>query len=468
MTKAVCGLHKPPFGSVIGDMATIPVSTAKAQLSKLATFRQAAYACFKKAADMLFELLDALLVTPHLESFPELSCAPVFRRQWPSLYEALQDGEVDQAALLELYVETLPPSQRPLLVGDHTAWARPQARTLRDRTFEHQPTVIKGQKPITIGHGYSTLGVVPEAAGSWFLPLLHQRIPSETTPSAKAAAQLKQVVDLLWERPLALYDSEYGSGTFLKETEKIACDLLFRVRPNRKLYRAPEPYGGKGRPPVHGSVFRLSELTTWGPPEETWQGEDPDLGPVQVQRWAGLHFQAAPKRVLTLFRIERPAARGSRRDPRVVWLGWCGQPLPALAQTWREYLRRYLIEHWYRFANQSLHWKRPHLSTPEQSELWSTLIPLACWHLWLARPVAPDQPRPWQKAQKVLTPGRVLQAMGGVLAGIGTPAQAPKPRGKSPGWPTGRVRTKRTRYPVIKKQQARTKKQAPAAEKVPP
>jgi hypothetical protein len=38
-----------------------------------------------------------------------------------------------------------------LLVGDHTAWGRPQARTLNDRTFEHQPTPIKGQKPITIG-----------------------------------------------------------------------------------------------------------------------------------------------------------------------------------------------------------------------------------------------------------------------------------------------------------------------------
>ena len=449
-------------------MGTHTTTPARRQLSKLAAFRQAAYACFQKAADALFDLLDAVLVTPHPESFPELSAAPVFRRQWPSLYEALQDGEVDRAALLELYVEHLPPSDRVLLVGDHTAWARPQARTLRDRTFEHQPTPIKGQKPITIGHGYSTLGVVPEATGSWFLPLLHERIPSETTPSAKAAAQLKQVVALLWERPVALYDSEYGSGTFLQATSGIECDVLFRVRPNRKLRRQPPPYRGHGRPPIHGPVFRLSDPTTWGPPEAEWRGEDPDLGPVQVQRWDGFHFEEAPTRLLTLFRIERPAARGSRRDPRVVWLGWCGEPLGALSQTWREYLRRYVIEHWYRFANQSLHWKRPRLSTPEQSELWSALIPLACWQLWLARPVASDQPRPWQKAQPVLTPGRVHRAMGGVLAGIGTPAPAPKARGKSPGWPSGRARTKRTRYPVIKKEKAQTKKQAPAAEKAPP
>ena len=73
-------------------------------------------------------------------------------------------------------------------------------------------SVIKGQKPITIGHGYSTLGVVPEASGSWFLPLLHERIPSETAPSVKLAQQLKTVCAELSARPLGLFDSEYGSG----------------------------------------------------------------------------------------------------------------------------------------------------------------------------------------------------------------------------------------------------------------
>ncbi|WP_243713968.1 hypothetical protein [Nostoc sp. 106C] len=44
-----------------------------------------------------------------------------------------------------------------------------------------------------------------------------------------------------------------------------------------------------------------------------------------------------------------------------------------------------------------------------------------------------DNPLPWQKKQSQLTPGRVAQAMSGVFATIGTPAIAPKPRGKSPG-----------------------------------
>ena len=86
----------------MGHMQTQTITPAKRQLSKLAAFRQGAYACFTKAADVLFELLDALLLMPHLASFPELSCAPVFRRQWPSLYEGLQDGQVDPTMLLAL------------------------------------------------------------------------------------------------------------------------------------------------------------------------------------------------------------------------------------------------------------------------------------------------------------------------------------------------------------------------------
>ena len=69
-----------------------------------------------------------------------------------------------------------------------------------------------------------------------------------------------------------------------------------------------------------------------------------------------------------------------------------------------------------------------------------------------------DRPLPWQKPLSQLTPGRVAQAMPGVLVAIGTPAQAPKLRGKSPGWPTGQQRSPRTRYPVVKKGVSRTKK----------
>jgi len=51
---------------------------------------------------------------------------------------------------------------------------------------------VQGNKPITVGHGYSTLDVIPEMEGSWVLPLRHERITSFETPLTKGVFQLKQ------------------------------------------------------------------------------------------------------------------------------------------------------------------------------------------------------------------------------------------------------------------------------------
>ena len=56
------------------------------------------------------------------------------------------------------------------------AWVRPDAPTLRERTYEHQATAIDGNKPIAIGLGYSTIAWIPSVPGSWALPLRHERI----------------------------------------------------------------------------------------------------------------------------------------------------------------------------------------------------------------------------------------------------------------------------------------------------
>ena len=85
---------------------------------------------------------------------------------------------------MKLYLQEIPtnqPSQRVILAGDHTPWPRTEAPTLQDRTYQHGAKVISG-KPITLGHGYSTLAWIPESKGSWALPLRHERITSFETP----------------------------------------------------------------------------------------------------------------------------------------------------------------------------------------------------------------------------------------------------------------------------------------------
>ncbi len=58
--------------------------------------------------DALFDLADALLTYPQARSLVELSEAPLFAHRWPSLYSALSDGAVDEAALRLLCVQHQP------------------------------------------------------------------------------------------------------------------------------------------------------------------------------------------------------------------------------------------------------------------------------------------------------------------------------------------------------------------------
>jgi hypothetical protein len=53
---------------------------------------------------------------------------------------------------MQLYLQHIAQDRRPVLAGDHTAWPRPTAYTLRDRTVEHQPNPVPGGPPITFSH----------------------------------------------------------------------------------------------------------------------------------------------------------------------------------------------------------------------------------------------------------------------------------------------------------------------------
>lgn len=427
-------------------------------LDKLKQFRTGVYTILGNAKDALFDLMDAVLVTRSVYSFVELSVSPVFRRQWSSIYEAIEDGKPPRDELMQLYIQQLPQTEQLVLAGDHTAWSRLEAVTLKERTYEHFAKPLSGDKPVTVGQGYSTIAWIPEAEGSWALPLLHERITSFSNPIAKAAAQLRQVCPHLAKRPLSLWDAEYGCAAFVNQTADIAADKLFRLRSNRVLYGAPNAYTGIGRPRIHGDKFKLNDSLTWWMPDQIVEVNEPKLGQLRLRLWFHLHFRQSAKHSMHLIQVER-LNEDALSKSRPLWLAWVGVEMPTLCQLWRLYLRRFGVDHWYRFAKQRLHWTLPKLSTPERCERWSDLLPLMTWQLWLARALVSDNPLPWQKKQSKLTPGRVAQAMGGVLAAIGTPAAQPKIRGKSPGWSQGQVRVRRIRYPTVKKGTAKPTKQ---------
>ncbi len=323
---------------------------------KLQQFRSKAYQLLGRAKDATMDLMDAVLVTRNIYSFAELSLSPVFRRKWSSLYEALDDCRPNRHKLMKLYLKEIPTTQRPIIAGDHTPWARTEAPTLKDRTYEHGAKVISG-KPITLGHGYSTLAWIPEEKGSWALPLRHERITSFESPISKGAFQLRQVCQHIPERPISLWDSEYGCAKFVKLTADINADKIMRLRPNRCLFGAPGAYPGKGRPAKHGQKMKLSDSTTWGVPVESIEIDDPTWGRVEIKRWSQFHFYHSADHPMEIILIQRQGKGLSKKAAKPMWLAWIGEEKLSLESLWQHYLRRFAIEHWNRFLKQRLHWR---------------------------------------------------------------------------------------------------------------
>ncbi len=425
---------------------------------QLSQFRQGLYEQLGNAKDAVFELMDAVLTSVRPMSFVSLSQSPVFRRQWPSIYAALHDSRLPQAKLMQEIAEKVDRTEQPILAGDRTFWPRQDATTLKERIFDHDSRQKSG-----VGQSYSTLAWIAEDSGSWALPLRHERISSFETPNQRAAFQLKQVTRQLGRRPLAVYDRGYGNASFVKQTAGVEADLLLRLAANRCVFGAPPAYGGRGAPRKHGVKFKFKDPTTWPEATEMIEVNDSKYGRVRLMRWSNFHFKQSPKRGMEIIRVEVLEPVGRKRKFQVLWLAWLGETMPALQVLWRVYLRRFALEHWYRFAKQRLHWTQPQLSSNQALERWSLLVVLMTWQLWLARKECIDTPLPWQSPQDKLAPGRIAQGFASILAGIGTPAKAPKPRGKSPGRATGYTPSPRPHYPTVKKR-ARKRKQP---EKIP-
>jgi hypothetical protein len=431
----------------------------------LELFRHNLYqGCFTRAADALFDLADALLTDVLARSFVELSQAASFRRAWPSLYEALEDGQIDRPALIRLFVDLLPQrmvSTRLVLGLDTSSILRPAADTSKDRTLVYRSNLPATATPVGPGWCFSALVVLPEPVSSWTYILDHRRVPSSETATTIGVAQLQAVLPQLpkvWGRPLLLLDRRYSTAPWVCASAALPIDQLIRARCDQVLYReAPPPTGARGAPRKDGMRFKGSDPTTHGPPESDWSGVDAHNRAVQVSCWQGLHLRKAREVTITAVRIIRERARGTKRDPREAWFWWLGGPLPGGPELGGVYARRFGQEHGYRFDKQDLLWATPRVRTPEQMECWTDLVAVVHNQLVLARPCVGGERRPWEARTRPTSPRQVRRAMGRIIAQLGTPARLPQPRGKAPGRAVGAVVKPATRYAVVRKSPPKAK-----------
>jgi hypothetical protein len=82
---------------------------------------------------------------------------------------------------------------------------------------------------------------------------------------------------------------------------------------------------------------------------------------------------------------------------------------------WRAYIARWPVEAGIHFRKETLGWTLPRFQTKEAGDRWTALTALACWMVYLARPIVADTPFSWQKPQSQLTPQRVQQSLRPIL-----------------------------------------------------
>lgn len=488
-------------------------SDARYSLDRLSAFRSALYRCFPKRADALFELTDAIINGGPLPSPVHLSLEAVHRRGWGSLYAALANGDihVDQLRtllaqhplhLLERDCSASSRRMRPVYGVDVSVWPRCDAEASPERGFYYHPSRHSAGQPIVAGWAYQWIAQLGFTRDSWTAPLDVRRVHPNENVHLVGVKQIRQLLDSLAPCPatdqatplvpLFVFDAGYDPVQLAEElancntcptSSNIAASIsiLVRLRSGRCFYGDPlspvECGTGRGtpggRPRRHGYKFECYNSATWPTPTVEHSCQDAQYGGVRVRGWCGLHpktqnhpthgsRQPRPicKGMLVLVEVSRLPRK--TREPQVLWLwysdGYSGPDadkpdLDLLDLLWRSYVRRFDLEHTFRFLKQTLNWTVPRVRLPEQADRWTWLIVASYTQLRLARSCVADQRLPWERPLETgqLTPCRVRRRFWALLGDLGTPAKVPKPCGRSPGRPKGRLSGPARRYPAIKR-----------------
>jgi DDE superfamily endonuclease len=448
----------------------------------LAGFRGEFYRCLTRRGDALFCLADAVLCGPRVTDLARVSLVAEFGRGHGAAYDALNAGRAElgrvRRALAGLPLPEWPDG-RIRLAADVSGWLRPGAGTSPGRLPCHVPGRGRGGRgEVVPGWPYSVVAALGPGASSWVLPLDAVRIGPGDDDGEVTAGQLRGVVERLaaaghWKpgdpEILIALDAGYNPGRLAYLLQGLPVIVVARVRGNRVFCRpAPQrPPGSPGRPPRHGEPVKCADPATWHGPAAVQHGSRARHGPLTATAWNRVHQrltrqslawqdhpQGIPVPVIEGTLIQLSCDRGCCRAPMWLWASAPGAGDELVRDLWQCYLRRFDLEHMFRFFKQQLGWTRPLLRDPEAADRWTWLL-VACYaQLWLARALAPLARMPWhppRPAAGQLTPGQARAGFRLLRAATGTPAGVPKPSRPGPGRPKGsKNKRKAPRHPVGK------------------
>jgi hypothetical protein len=429
------------------------------------------------------DLLDAICSGTLPRSVVEYSLSCFFRRDYNSLYKAIQEYQPEKARLnqAQLAAPHLPEPQKRhfrLLGLDATPCPRIYAYKLGGRECVYQPNPIRGSKQITYGHQFSDLFELPEREGTyaprWVIPLDDQRASRDNQEEIgiKQIRALLKDPQLPYEQELCVLaaDCKYSTPTFLEAlSDRPKLVIIVRARSNRHFsFQARVSRIGKGHPLWYEKDFFLKDPTTWPEPDEkiSIPGVSRRRKPYRTEIWAWhdlvMRGKCKPARIamqkhpFTLVRIVRYNEQNEPIFKKPLWLIVMGEQRQKLSLTdiCEAYQQRSDMEHFFHFGKQQMLLDRYQTPETAHEEHWWKLVHLAYLQLWIAKEYAVSQPYPWQRylpqvKEKLLSPTMVQRSFERIIRQFGTPAQTPKPRGKSPGRTKGKAPGFREAQPIL-------------------
>jgi DDE superfamily endonuclease len=158
---------------------------------ELRAFRHQVYPLFGCRRDALFELLDAVLTAPTIETPAHLRLVPTCQRSWGSLYDALNAGTMDCEQLQQLIAAYPLATETAWYAVDASVWPRCDAQTSPARGSYAHPYRHSPGQPIVAGWNYSWLVQLPSRCSSWTAPVRVRRLIPGENVNAVAAEQIR-------------------------------------------------------------------------------------------------------------------------------------------------------------------------------------------------------------------------------------------------------------------------------------
>lgn len=378
-------------------------------------------------------------------SLVQLSESPLYHFQFSSIFKVIHDlattsqaYEACKRQILSQCLKYAAEQQQIVLQTDVTPLIKAHSPTLENRQYVKQSnTVIKGNKPLSIGYPLSSINL--SGSSNWSLPLLRGRVPLEETESSYAVSQLKTLVPTLLTKlsgdlVINTTDSSYTHAAYLSplfELDELVCISRFRsgskvftaapikakdkstgapkiyehcfyLRHQTHLYKGKTPKTGKAYQKVQTTIYDLACSDSLQISTTTKKGRQII---VQLYKWDDLKLRSKngdcmKHKPFDLVGVKIVDAQtGELVFKREMFLGIFGKRKKeiSLVKSYKTYRCRYDIEPSFRFNKQKMFLDAYACESVQHLDNFLLVNQLANWLLYVAADEVAFIPRKWEK-----------------------------------------------------------------------